>query len=68
MCRVLSVCRSGYYAWRERLLSMRHLEDQVLAQKVKDVFAQSRQSYGSPRVHAALQAEGFVAGATASPA
>ena len=54
-CRVLNVSRSGYYEWRDRLPSMRDLEDAYLANEVVDIHAMSRRCYGAPRVHAELR-------------
>lgn len=59
LCAVLHVSVSGYYAWRQRPpCQQRHAVDQQLSQQVDRVFRQSRQTYGSPRVYAALKAEG----------
>jgi putative transposase len=59
MCRVLGVSRSGYYAWRKREPSQRAKEDVMLTDRIKQIHADSRGTYGRPRVHAALQAEGI---------
>lgn len=58
MCRVLEVSVSGYYAWRKRPSSQREEANQRLVQQIKAIHAQSRQTYGSPRVCAALRATG----------
>ncbi len=58
MCRVLQVSRAGFYAWRKRPASARTLEDQRLTLEVSAVHAQSRRSYGSPRVHMELRERG----------
>jgi putative transposase len=58
MCSVLEVSASGYYAWRARPESTRFPADRVLLESIRRVHAESRRRYGSPRVHAALQAEG----------
>ena len=58
MCRVLRVARSGYYAWRRRGPSARSMRRTELAGKIRRVHSQSRGTYGSPRVHRALAAEG----------
>jgi putative transposase len=50
-CAVLGVSRAGFYAWRGRPLSTRAVADQQLAVAVAVIFAESRQRYGSPRVH-----------------
>jgi transposase InsO family protein len=62
MCRVNGVSPAGYYAWKRRPASAREVEDQRLAGQIARVHRESRQTYGSPRVHAALQREGEPAG------
>lgn len=52
MCRVLVVPRSGYYGWRGRPPAARTIEDAYLTDTIKDVHEESRQVYGSPRIHA----------------
>lgn len=54
MCEVLSVSRSGFYAWETREPSLRAVKDAGLLELIEDVFAQSRRTYGSPRIHASL--------------
>jgi len=58
MCRVLGVGRSGYYAWCSRSASQRVQEDEVLLVKIQQAYQISRGTYGSPRIHAALQKQG----------
>jgi putative transposase len=58
MCRVLDVSTSGYYAWRRRMISVRSREDEVLRRKIRTIYERSRQTYGSPRIHAELRDEG----------
>jgi putative transposase len=60
MCRVLGVAPSGYYAWQERPPSKKAARDHVLTAHVRAAFKASRRRYGSPRVHAELQAGGHV--------
>lgn len=59
MCRVLGVSRAGFYACRQRRQSARSLRDEQVRRKVCSIHAQSRATYGSPRVHAELRAEGY---------
>jgi transposase InsO family protein len=59
MCRVLEVSASGYYAWCKRELSQHARSDAQLAEQVKTAFQANRCVYGSPRVHAELQARGI---------
>lgn len=58
MCELYGVTRGGYYAWRERLPSQRSIEDDRLIDRIQQVYRMSRETYGSPRVHAALQRSG----------
>ena len=58
MCQVLGVSRSGYYAWRRRQLSRRDRANQLLLTHIRAIYAASHQTYGSPRVHAELIAQG----------
>lgn len=62
MCRLYGVSPSGYYAWRRRPPSSRSIEDARLEQEIREVHAESRQTYGSPRVHAVLRRRGESAG------
>jgi putative transposase len=56
---VLKVSESGYYQWRKRKPCPSDLEaKQQLEKQVTQVFEQSHQTYGSPRVRAALVQKG----------
>ncbi len=58
LCRVLHVARSAYYAWARRGVSARTTADEALAQQVAAAHARSRRTYGAPRIHAELRAQG----------
>ena len=58
MCRVLEVSASGYYAWRQRMMSVRAREDEQLQQRTRAIHLLSRCTYASPRIHADLKEEG----------
>jgi len=62
MCRVLGVSASGYYGWRKREPSQRRLEDGDLAIEIERIHWESKQTYGSPRIHAALRTNGIRCG------
>lgn len=57
LCRVLEVSRSGFYAWKSRSQSDRSKQDERLGPKVVEIFRKSRQTYGSLRIQAELNAE-----------
>jgi putative transposase len=58
MARMLCVSTAGYYAWRDRPASAHVQADAALLKQVRTVYANSRQIYGAPRIHAQLRAEG----------
>lgn len=58
MCRVLKVSTSGYYAWLQRAPSARSLGDAALTARIKHYHTRSKQTYGRPRIHEDLIAEG----------
>lgn len=62
MCQVLRVSPSGYYAWRGRPESQRDQANQRLLECIRGIHQESGESYGSPRVHAALQRQGVTCG------
>ncbi|MGH3505120.1 MAG: IS3 family transposase [Nocardioidaceae bacterium] len=53
-CRVLNVSSSGYYQWCSRPTSAREQGNEVLLKQIEHVHADSRGTYGWPRVHAEL--------------
>ena len=61
MCRVLKVSASGYYAWRSRPESARSGANRKRLADVRRLHAEHHGRYGSPRMHAALCAEGRTA-------
>ena len=61
MCHVLGVSPSGYYAWRGRPESMRATANRALLADIRRLHERHRGRCGSPRIHAALRAEGGTA-------
>ena len=58
VCRVLNVSRAGFYAWQARAPSGHARADARLGVEIAAIHAESRQRYGSPRVHAELRDRG----------
>jgi putative transposase len=62
MCRLYGVTRAGFYAWRSRERSERERQNETLAAEIRSVHAESRGTYGSPRVHQVLRRRGHCVG------
>jgi len=58
MAEVLGVSRSGYYRFLKAGPSMRDQENQDLLEKIRLIHQRSHETYGSPRIHAELKANG----------
>lgn len=58
MARVLGVSASDFYAWRDRQPSERQRSDAALLRRIRTIRAVWHETYGAPRVHAELRAEG----------
>ena len=60
LCHNLGVSPSGYYDWQQRAATPgpRAAENHVLTQTIQLIHAQSRQTYGSPRIVAELRKYG----------
>jgi len=62
MCQVLGVSPSGYYDWCQRPPSHRQQANDKLLVAIRWEHTASRQTYGSPRIHEALQQQGLEVG------
>ncbi len=60
MCDVLLVSRSRYYAWRKKPISARSTEDTVLTEKIRAVFIEGRQLYGTRNIRKRLVQRGTI--------
>ena len=54
LCHTLGVSRSGYYAWLARKASDAEVRREELTEEVKEIHAEVKGRYGSPRIHAEL--------------
>lgn len=59
MARLLGVSRSGYYKHCNKQPSKWQKQNDLLLQTIRAIFMMSRQTYGSPRIHAELKSQGF---------
>jgi putative transposase len=62
MCRVLGVSPSGFYAARDRPPSTRSQADDELTMRIRGIHERARGTYGVPRIHAELAADGIHVG------
>jgi len=62
VCEVLSVSRSGFYAWQSKGLSQRESRDEELMPLIRDIFWQHRRRYGARRIARELAVQGEVCG------
>jgi len=58
MCRVLSLSRSGFYAWRKRPVSRRDQRRVLVGSAVEATYAQFKRRYGAPRLTVELNEQG----------
>jgi putative transposase len=62
MCRLLGVSASGYHAWQRRPAAPRTQADAALLERIQQIHTVSQGTYGAPRIHAELAAEGTLVG------
>jgi putative transposase len=62
MCATLEVSRSAFYAWERAESTGPQDADNKLKVHIRAIHRRSRRTYGSPRVHAELVAEGLTVG------
>jgi len=58
LCEELGVCPAGYYAWRQRPPNAQQQRHDALLVEIRAIHAEVKQRYGSPRLHAELNARG----------
>jgi putative transposase len=62
LCHALAVSRSGYYAWRDRPMSARAVEDDQLARLLRRLHQETRERYGAIKLWREAQARGIRCG------
>ena len=60
LCRLLGVSPSAYYRWQKVGQSARERRNSELLGLIQEIYRQSRQTYGSPRLWDALRERGIV--------
>lgn len=59
LCNYLGVSRGGYYAWLKRPISQRVIKTGQLIKAMQRIHQQVKETYGSPRMVAALNRRGY---------
>lgn len=59
LCKWLEVSRSGYYKWLKGGVTPRQEKRIKLLKRILEIFENSRENYGSPRIYEQLRSEGW---------
>ncbi|WP_346210543.1 IS3 family transposase [Flavobacterium fryxellicola] len=59
MCQVLVVSSSGFYRWKNKIISNRIHRMNHIKEKITSIYFESKQRYGSPRITIELQSLGY---------
>lgn len=59
MCKVLKVSQSGYYRWKQTIISKRIQRMNLIKEKITTIYFESKQRYGSPRITKELNILGY---------
>jgi transposase InsO family protein len=60
MCKVFGVSRSSYYKRRKKGRSKRAKQNEKILDMIRQIFTESKERYGSPRITAELNRRGIV--------
>ena len=62
LCRIMSVCPSGFYAWLKSPEPKTNPEDKKIEHKVREIFHESHSAFGSRRISQHMKKQGFPLG------
>ncbi len=60
MLKLLGVSRSGYYAWLKQVPSDTEKRREDIKAKIQDIYDESKQNYGAPKITRQLRKSGEV--------
>ena len=60
MLKHLGVSRSGYHAWLKRVPSNTEKRREAVKAKIQDIYDESKQNYGAPKITQVLRKTGAV--------
>lgn len=58
--RILGVSRSGYTSWKNHLPSDRELRKEKIKERIQEIYDESHQNYGAPKITEVLRSQGEV--------
>ena len=58
--KILGVSRNGYYSFKNRTPSKRQIRKEVIMDKIIDIYNDSHQNYGAPKITNVLRQEGEI--------
>jgi transposase InsO family protein len=58
MLSILGVSRSGYRSWQRRIPSNRQKREDTIKAKIQDIYDDSKQNYGAPKITQKLRQDG----------
>ncbi|QXM06462.1 IS3 family transposase [Crassaminicella indica] len=59
MCKVLKVYRSSYYKYLKKKSSNRELENKKIEKEILNIYKESRNRYGAPKINESLKTIGI---------
>ena len=60
MCQIMGVSKSQYDAWLTKPKTTREAENERLMEKIQQLFAEGRQTYGTRRLKKKLAEQGLI--------
>jgi len=61
-CELLEVPESSYYEFKKRKPSTRRKRQEILSEKIFEIYHEVKEIYGAPKIHSALLDEGIQVG------
>lgn len=62
MCRVLEVSKSGYYKYQDKAPNQRDRDNEMILNRIKDIYKDNKGRYGSPRIKEQLDKDKIACG------
>ena len=53
--KLLDISRSSYYRYKNKKISKRSLEEQILKEEIREIWLLNEKKYGSPKIQGELR-------------